>query len=804
MAIEFPASPSDADQFVANNVTYIYDGTLGVWNIYSGTTYNGQGGGGGGASVTISDSAPASPSSGDMWWESDTGRLKIYYDDGVGVAQWVDASPSSNTVGGSNNIIAPVAIALINNTSGTGTGLTWSNWNSGAGTMDITFDNAQPDTDYAVVTDGEFSDDGRLVSVANKTTSGFQLSLYDSNGNATTPSSLNIFTVMIYGSDPTQLVATNAYSDGNVDTHLNVSGATTGEVLSWTGTDYDWVTGGSGGGASVTTSDSAPSNPSEGDLWYDTTELTTYVYYNDGDSSQWVNASPNGMSASINVSDTAPSSPADGDLWFDSTSLKTFIYYNDGSSSQWVTLVPAATSSSGATTYADTATMLQETPSAGSFGYVTANSNLYLYNGTAWGKVQIDNVAPVINSVQDGSANTTPFSFATDGTAKIITVDATDAEGFPLTYTYSVSSGTLGTTATVTQGTGAQANEFTLTPGTNDPTDAGTFDLTFTVNDGYASVDSTASFTLSFVTSHDNARAFASAGVTSNGLSDTMDYWSTAVPHTGSTVFGNLSTTSYRQGALADGPGGRGCIFAGGWNPVVDTIQYITVATPGNAQAFGTITNGSKTLAGGCSDYTYGLILAGGLGSSSNGTQVDLKVMDRFTVQTLGNTTDHGDMVNNHTTSQSATSPAGSSRGVVTGSWGGIVMEYFDIATPGNAAVFGNTTGDSLTHNAGMSDATYAVFGPDEIGSGVGVSVDLEYITVDTTGNSSSFGSLTHARYYCAGTDNLTYGFIVGGENSGVDSHIEQIETITIATPGNASSFGDLTTGRQAAAAAAA
>jgi len=38
------------------------------------------------------------------------------------------------------------------------------------------------------------------------------------------------------------------YSDSDVDTHLNVSTATSGQVLSWTGVDYDWVDDVGGGG----------------------------------------------------------------------------------------------------------------------------------------------------------------------------------------------------------------------------------------------------------------------------------------------------------------------------------------------------------------------------------------------------------------------------------------------------------------------------------------------------------------------------------------------------------------------------
>ena len=50
------------------------------------------GGSGGGANVTISDTAPGSAQAGDLWWESDKGRLKIYYND-TDSTQWVDASP---------------------------------------------------------------------------------------------------------------------------------------------------------------------------------------------------------------------------------------------------------------------------------------------------------------------------------------------------------------------------------------------------------------------------------------------------------------------------------------------------------------------------------------------------------------------------------------------------------------------------------------------------------------------------------------------------------------------------------------
>ena len=69
-------------------------------------------GGSGGANVTISDTAPGSSSAGDLWWESDTGRLKIRYHD-VDSQQWVDASPplaDATSIGGSGTVAMKASI----------------------------------------------------------------------------------------------------------------------------------------------------------------------------------------------------------------------------------------------------------------------------------------------------------------------------------------------------------------------------------------------------------------------------------------------------------------------------------------------------------------------------------------------------------------------------------------------------------------------------------------------------------------------------------------------------------------------
>ena len=62
------------------------------------------------------------------------------------------------------------------------------------------------------------------------------------------------------------LVATGSYANSDVDSHLNVSGASSGQILSWNGSDYAWVADQTGGGTDVgiTTNLSGPFTASAG------------------------------------------------------------------------------------------------------------------------------------------------------------------------------------------------------------------------------------------------------------------------------------------------------------------------------------------------------------------------------------------------------------------------------------------------------------------------------------------------------------------------------------------------------------
>lgn len=170
-----------------------------------------------------------------------------------------------------------------------------------------------------------------------------------------------------------------------------------------------------------------------------------------------------------------------------------------------------AASGGGVTTYSAIGDLPLTGNSAGDMAYVSGNNRLYINNGTGWYNIALVNTNPSITSVQDADSGTSPFVLTTDGTATVITITASDPEEVPLTYSYSVTSGSLtnggGTTATITQGTGANTNVFTITPTTN-LAYSGTFTLTFTASDGINQATSVASFALAFAVDNSKYSAF--------------------------------------------------------------------------------------------------------------------------------------------------------------------------------------------------------------------------------------------------------------------------------------------------------
>lgn len=286
--------------------------------------------------------------------------------------------------------------------------------------------------------------------------------------------------------------------------------------------------GGGGGGASVTTDDTAPSSPSDGDLWYDTDDGGMFVYYEDTDSSQWVEViGSQGATGATGATGAAGADGADGGA---------------GVASVYATidLLPLTGNTQG------------------DMAHVTANNTLYFWNGSGWYKIALINTNPSISGVASS------YALATDGTATTVTITASDPEGLPITY--SIASDTSGNIATVSQGTGASTNVFTITPSTNTAY-AGSFSLTFRASDGVNIATAPATFTLQFSVQNSN---YTTALITTAGNAGTNNTFTDSSSSSQSlTVYGNVHQTSFSP------------YRSGGYSALVgtsDAVDYISVA----------------------------------------------------------------------------------------------------------------------------------------------------------------------------------------------------------------------------------
>jgi len=260
------------------------DGQALVWNASGNTWQPGtvSGGGGGSYVVPTQDDAPLNPTDGTLWWESDTGKLKVYYDDG-NTSQWVDASPAGG--GSLATETDPVFSASIaagitgNGTAGQvltsdGAGnVIWSTVSAGGGSTTL---EALTDTDIDSAGTGPYPlADGQILKW-NSFLSAWQnvpddVSSIDGGyfGNSVQIEGNQAGTQLLLstGTDPV------AISDNNFST------GTAGQVLTATGDDgFGNATGVVWANTSATASSSAPSTATStgtaGTIAYD----ADYIY----------------------------------------------------------------------------------------------------------------------------------------------------------------------------------------------------------------------------------------------------------------------------------------------------------------------------------------------------------------------------------------------------------------------------------------------------------------------------------------------------------------------------------------------
>ena len=277
------------------------------------------------------------------------------------------------------------------------------------------------------------------------------------------------------------------------------------------------------------------------------------------------------------------------------------------------------------------------------------------------------------------------------------------------------------------------------------------------------------------------------AGGNASSQTDRIEYF--AIASTGNTTdFGNLTEVRAKSAGGASS-GVRGC-FAGG-RPTggahsLNTIDYITIATTGNALDFGDLTDTFR-IHEGLSDGSRGCF---GGGTRAEDTNSD--VIDYITISTTGNALDFGNLTN---VTDVVGALSNSVRGVFVGGVGNVdLIQYITIATTGNASSFGDTSHSSFLKAAGSSDGTRAVYAQGTGGSSGGR--QIEYITVATTGNATDFGVLTgsNARSTACCGDGIKSVWGGGYESTVGNSNV--MDYVTIQTTGNAVDFGDLAEAR--------
>ena len=123
-------------------------------------------------------------------------------------------------------------------------------------------------------------------------------------------------------------------------------------------------------------------------------------------------------------------------------------------------------------------------------------------------------------------------------------------------------------------------------------------------------------------------------------------------------------------------------------------IQFVTIATTGNAQNFGDLNSGRSSAAG-LSSATRGLIGAGYI------TPTGINTIEFITIATLGNSTDFGDCTVARYGRGSTTDCV---RGVFVGGSPSTtdVIDYVNISTRGDAVDFGDNT-QASNHEGGCS-----------------------------------------------------------------------------------------------------
>ena len=203
-------------------------------------------------------------------------------------------------------------------------------------------------------------------------------------------------------------------------------------------------------------------------------------------------------------------------------------------------------------------------------------------------------------------------------------------------------------------------------------------------------------------------------------------------------------------------------------------MTFVTFASTGNSVSFG---NSGLTAnrANGLSNETRGVH---GGGNDSNRNQ-----MEFITIASEGNSIDFGNLV---TGALSAGTGASPTRGIFSGcathpAGSGISIEFITIASTGNAQDFGDMSGSGTYTTNSSSNATRML-------AMNGNNFEIDRIQIASLGNAVAFGENSSSNASGGGCSSPTRALFAGGNDPAV-----KIEYVSFASEGNGVDFGDLT-----------
>ncbi len=134
-----------------------------------------------------------------------------------------------------------------------------------------------------------------------------------------------------------------------------------------------------------------------------------------------------------------------------------------------------------------------------------------------------------------------------------------------------------------------------------------------------------------------------------------------------------------------------------------------------------------------------------------------------------------------------------SDRGIFCGGYAPTTQDitFVNVSTKGNAVAFGELV-TPMQYGGGCSDGTRGLFGGGRLGASPWTKYNvIQYLTIQSTGNTIDFGDLTEARRRVDATSSSTRG--LWGSADGTPNNTNVIDYVEIQTLGNAKDFGDST-----------